>query len=54
VIISASDTKRLEAIASDRSRPGKHREQARVVLACSGGGPVQQVAEQVGVSRPMV
>ena len=33
VIVSASDRGRLEAIASDRNRPQKHAERARVVLA---------------------
>ena len=54
VIVDTSDRKRLEAIASGRQRPRKHVERARVVLASIGGPPVQQVAETVGVSRPMV
>jgi transposase len=54
VIVSASDRKRLAAIASDRRRPRKHVDRARVVLACDGGRPVQHVAALVGVSRPMV
>ncbi len=54
VIVSASDRKRLEAVATDRNRQRKHVERARVVLASARGKPVQQVATQVGVSRPMV
>ena len=54
VIVDTSDRKQLEAIASGRQRPRKHVERARVVLASIGGPPVQQVAETVGVSRPMV
>jgi transposase len=54
VIPSASDRERLEAIASDRRRPRKHVDRARVVLASVGGRAVQHVAELVGVSRPMV
>ena len=54
VIVSALDRQRLEAVAADRNRPGKQVERARVVLASAPGVPVQQVAEQVGVSRPMV
>jgi transposase len=54
VIVSASDRKQLEAIAADRNRHRKHVERARVVLASAQGGSVQQIAEQVGVSRPMV
>jgi transposase len=54
VIVSALDRKRLEAIAADRNRQRKHVERARVVLASAPGGSVQHIAEQVGVSRPMV
>src|SRR5580692_13200683 len=54
VIVSASDRARLEAIASDRNRPQKHAERARVVLASTAGDPVQRVATQLGLSRPMV
>ena len=54
VIVSASDRRRLEEIAADRNRPRKHAERARVVLASATHGAVQQVADAVGVSRPMV
>ena len=54
VLLSASDRKRLEAVASDRNQPGKYIERARVVLASANGRPVQQVATEVDVSRPMV
>jgi transposase len=54
VIVSASDRRRLEAIAADRNRPGKHVERAQVVLASADQGPAQQVADAIGVSRPMV
>jgi transposase len=54
VLLSTADRKRLEAIASDRNQPGKYIERARVVLASAGGRPVQQVATEVAVSRPMV
>ena len=54
VIVSASDRERLEAIASDRNRPQKHAERARVVLASMAGEPVQRVAARLDVSRPMV
>ena len=54
VIVSAVDRRRLESIAADRSRPRKHIERARVVLSCMAHRPVQHVAEEVGVSRPMV
>ena len=54
VIVSASDRDRLEAIASDRNRPQKHAERARVVLASLAGDPLQGVAARLGVSRPMI
>ena len=54
VIVSASDRRRLAAIAADRNRPGKHIERVRVVLASAVHRPVQQIADEVGVSRPMV
>jgi Homeodomain-like domain len=54
VIVSASDRRRLEEIAADRSRPRRQVERARVVLALTAHGTVQQVADAVGVSRPLV
>ncbi len=54
VIVSPSDRERLKTVAADRNRQRKHVERAEVVLASTGGGPVQRVADQVGVSRPMV
>ncbi len=54
VILSVLDRDRLEAIAGDRNRPRKHVERTRIVLASAAGGPVQGVAAEVGVSRPMV
>jgi transposase len=54
VLLSALDRMRLEAIATDRNRSRKHVERARVVLASANGRPVQQVAIEVDVSRPMV
>ena len=54
VLLSASDRKRLETIASGRNQPRKYIERARVVLASTDGRPVQQVAMEVDVSRPMV
>lgn len=54
VVVNQPDRKRLEAIAADRNSLRKHVERARVVLASAGGKPVQQVAHQVGVSRPTV
>jgi len=54
VLVSTPDKQRLEAITLDRNRPRKQMDRARVVPASVGGGPVQQIAIQVGISRPMV
>ena len=54
VVLNAADRSRLEAIASDRNRPRKYVDRARVVLASVGGQPAQQVAREAEVSRPMV
>ncbi len=53
VLLNALDRMRLEAIATDRNQPRKHVERARVVLSSANGRPVQQVATEVDVSRPM-
>jgi transposase len=54
VIVSSLDRKRLEEIAADRNQQRKHIERVRVILASVHGGPVQHIAQEVGVSRPMV
>jgi transposase len=54
VLVSTLDRHRLEMITTDRNRQRKHIERAQVILAAAGGGPVQQIATQVGISRPMV
>ena len=54
VLVSTLDRQRLETITTDRNRQRKHMERAQVILASAGGGPVQRIATQVGISRPMV
>ncbi len=54
VLLNALDRKRLETIASGRNQPRKYIERAQAVLASADGRPVQQVATEVDVSRPMV
>jgi transposase len=54
IILGAPNRKRLTAIVSDRNRQRKHIERAQVILASAERGPVQQIAAQLGVSRPMV
>ena len=52
VIVGAMDRERLAAIIADRNRPRKHVERARIVLASADRGPVQWVADSLGLSRP--
>ena len=54
VLLSMSDRRRLKAIAADRNLPRKHVERVQIVLASADGRPVQQVATEIDVSRPMV
>jgi hypothetical protein len=46
VLLSLSDRKRLEAIASDRNQPRKYVEGVLVVLAAAHRGPAQRVATE--------
>ncbi len=46
--------RQLKAIVANRNCQRKHIERARVILASAERGPVQQIAAQLGVSRPMV
>ena len=54
VIVSEEDRGRLAAIASDRARPLKHVQRARIILQSAKRLAVLEVAETVGVSRPAV
>src|SRR6266852_4215946 len=54
VIVSAVDRERLEAIVVDRNQRQKYVERARIVLTSADRGPAQQVAQNIGVSRPTV
>jgi len=54
VILMAHDREQLLAIASDRCRPLKHVERARIILVSAERLPVLQVAQKAGVSRPAV
>jgi transposase len=54
VILSAADKRRLLAIAGDRNLPRKQVDRAKIILASGKARPVQQIADEVGVSRPMV
>src|SRR5262249_8841172 len=54
VILDSSDRMRLEAIASDRQRPRKHVERARVVLASIRGPPGPHGAQTVGATPALV
>jgi len=54
VLLDATGAARLAAIASDRSRPLKHTQRARIVLLSAERLSVQDVARRAGVSRPAV
>ena len=54
VVLSAADRKQLARIATDRNRPRKHVERARIVLASADRQSAQRVAQSIGVSRPTV
>ena len=54
VISSATDLAHLSAIVSDRARPLKHIQRARIVLLSAERLSVLNVAQQAGVSRPAV
>jgi transposase len=54
ILLRPADRDRLLTVISDRNRPHKHVERAHIVLASAEYRPVQQIAQQLGVSRPMV
>ena len=54
VVLSAADRKQLARIATDRNRPRKHVERARIVLASADRQSAQRVAQTIGVNRPTV
>ena len=54
VIVSAAPREQLAAIATDRNRPRKHVERARIVPASADRPSPHQVAQSLGVSRPTV
>jgi transposase len=54
VVVSEEDRQRLAAIVSDRSRPFKHVQRARIILRSTERLNVLDVAEAVGISRPAV
>src|SRR6516225_3799310 len=54
VVLSAADREQLAKIATDRNRPRKHVERARIVLASADRQSAQRVAQSIGVSRPTV
>ncbi len=52
--LDTSDKARLEQLASDRSRPFKHVQRAKIVLFSSERLSAAEVARRAGVSRPAV
>ncbi len=54
VVVGADDRTRLAAIATDRNRPQKHVQRARIILLSGDRLPVADVARQAEASRPAV
>src|SRR5215204_1524468 len=54
VILMRGDRERLAAIISDRNRPQKHVQRARIIVHSDERLSVLEVARRVGVSRPAV
>ena len=54
LLLSARDRVGLRDVIEDRGRPVKHVQRAQIVLASADHLPVLEIANRVGVSRPMV
>ena len=54
LLLSARDRAGLRDVIEDRCRPVKHVQRAQIVLASANHLPVLEIANRVGVSRPMV
>ena len=54
LVLSAQDRAGLRDVIEDRRRPVKHVQRAQIVLASADHLPVLEIANRVGVSRPMV
>ena len=54
LLLSARDRAGLRGVIEDRCRPVKHVQRAQIVLASADHLPVLEIANRVGVSRPMV
>ena len=54
LLLSARDRAGLREVIEDRRRPVKHVQRAQIVLASADHLPVLEIANRVGVSRPMV
>jgi len=54
LLLSAEDRAGLQEIIEDRRRPVKHVQRAKIVLLSADRLPVLEIANRVGISRPMV
>jgi DNA invertase Pin-like site-specific DNA recombinase len=54
LLLSAQHSADLEGVIEDRGRPVKHVQRAQIVLLSAERLPVLEIANRVGVSRPMV
>ena len=54
VLLTPGDRERLAAIITDRNRPQKHVQRARIILHSDERLPVLEIARRAGASRPAV
>ncbi len=54
ILLNANDEAALLAVISDRNRPQKHVQRARIILFSSARLTVLDIAERTGASRPSV
>jgi DNA invertase Pin-like site-specific DNA recombinase len=54
LLLSAQHGADLEGVIEDRGRPVKHVQRAQIILLSAERLPVLEIANRIGISRPMV
>ena len=54
LLLSAQHSADLEGVIEDRGRPVKHVQRAQIILLSAERLPVLEIANRIGISRPMV
>src|ERR1700677_5154628 len=54
LLLSAQHGADLEGVIGDRGRPVKHVQRAQIILLSAERLPVLEIANRIGISRPMV